>query len=282
MTRAPALTEYPWRLWSRQVATVTRMELRKTLFRWRGVWLYLLALAPVVIIGGHAFFDRHQNDRLNEDVQVLAGIFQFYYLRVAIFFGCLGLFTRLIRGEMVERSLHYYLLSPVRRELLIVGKFLAGAITAIFVFGTAIFLSTALMYLHHGAKGMQYLTEGAGGYHMKAYLGIMALACLGYGAVFLALSMMFKNPIVPGMVLFGWEALNPILPELMQKASVIYYLRHLVPVSIPAEGFFALLTVVTEPVPAWVATVGVIGVTLAVLIFACYRVRSLEISYTTD
>lgn len=282
MTRAPALTEYPWRLWSRQVVTVTRMELRKTLFRLRAIWLYMLAFAPVLIVGGHALASHRLNDTLREDILILGGIFQFYYLRIAIFFGCMGLFTRLIRGEMVERSLHYYLLSPVRRELLVIGKFIAGALTSIMVFGTAVFTATALMYLHHGAKGMQFLTEGAGAHHMKAYLGVTVLGCLGYGAVFLALSMIFKNPIVPGMVLFGWEALNPILPELMQKISVIYYLRHLVPVDVPAEGIFALLTVVTEPVPAWAATAGVIGVTIAVLILACYRVRSLEISYTTD
>ena len=34
--------------------------------------------------------------------------------------------TRLIRGEMMERSLHYYLLAPVRREMLLLGKFIAG------------------------------------------------------------------------------------------------------------------------------------------------------------
>ena len=106
MTRLEEFKLYPWRLWFRQVATIIRMELRKSLFRWRSVWIYLIALAPVLIIGGHAVFDRHHTNEMREDIVVLAGIFQFYYLRLAIFFGCLGIFTRLIRGEMVERSLH--------------------------------------------------------------------------------------------------------------------------------------------------------------------------------
>jgi len=38
--------------------------------------------------------------------------FQIFYLRVGIFFGCMGLFTWLFRGEIVEKSLHYYFLSP--------------------------------------------------------------------------------------------------------------------------------------------------------------------------
>ncbi len=51
---------------------------------------------------------------------------QLYYVRLGIFFGCLGIFSRLIRGEMIERSLHYYLLSPVRREVILLSKFFRG------------------------------------------------------------------------------------------------------------------------------------------------------------
>ena len=42
-----------------------------------------------------------------EDRTIFAGIFQFFYLRLAIFFGCLGMFMYLFRGEMANRTLHY-------------------------------------------------------------------------------------------------------------------------------------------------------------------------------
>jgi hypothetical protein len=32
---------------------------------------------------------------------------------------------------MIERSLHFYLLSPVRREVLLLAKFAAGSISAV-------------------------------------------------------------------------------------------------------------------------------------------------------
>jgi ABC-type transport system involved in multi-copper enzyme maturation permease subunit len=281
MSALEQLKQYPWRIWSRQLATITRMEIRKSLFRWRSAWIYLLAFAPVVIIGIHTFVDRPSRD-MREDIVVLGGIFQFYYLRLAIFFGCLHIFTQLVRGEMIGRSLHYYLLAPVRREILIIGKFIAGVITSASVFCTAVFAATALMYLHFGHQGLQFLTDGPGAYHMKAYLGITVLACLGYGAVFLALSMMFKNPMIPAVIFFGWEAINPLLSPFMQKLSITFYLRHLVPVQVPAEGIFALLTIVAEPVPAWAATLGVITLTAAVVFLSCMLVRSLEISYTTE
>jgi ABC-type transport system involved in multi-copper enzyme maturation permease subunit len=275
-----ALRHRPWQLWLTQTGTIIRMELRRGLFNRRAIWIYLLAYAPVLIVAINAVANPH--GKLQEDTKVLAGIFQFYYLRLAIFFGCMGVFTRLIRGEMVERSLHYYLLAPVRREILIIGKFCAGVFTALFVFGIAVFAAFAFMYLHFGPTGIAYVFDGPGLGQLTAYLGITALACLGYGALFLALSMVFKNPIAPGIVVLGWEAINPVLPSLMQKLSVIFYLRHLAPVDVPAEGVFALLTVVAEPVAAPVAVMGALCLTAAILAFACFRVRKLEINYTTD
>ena len=38
------------------------------------------------------------------------------------------------RGEIVDRSLHYYFLSAVRREVLIVGKYFSGLVTSIVLF----------------------------------------------------------------------------------------------------------------------------------------------------
>jgi ABC-type transport system involved in multi-copper enzyme maturation permease subunit len=269
----------PWRLWTTQFTTIVRIELRKNLFTARGIWVYLLAFAPVAPIALHAMFDRRVN--IQEETQVMAGIFQFYYLRLAIFFGCMGIFTRLFRGEMIERSLHYYLLAPVRRELLVVAKFASGAITAALVFGTAVFAAFVLMYGNLGPVAFEYVF-GQGQTQLQAYVGIAMLACIAYGALFLALSMVFKNPTVPGVVVLGWEAINPLLPATIQKLSFIFYLRHLAPVQVKAEGVFALLTVVTEPVAAWAAVLGILSLTAAILVFACYRVRRLEISYTTD
>ena len=65
---------------------------------------------------------------------MFAGIFQFFYLRIAIFFGCVGIFVNLFRGEMLDKSLHYYLLAPIRREVLLAGKFVSGLVAAITIF----------------------------------------------------------------------------------------------------------------------------------------------------
>lgn len=276
------LRQQPWSLWWIQFRRFARIELRRNLFTRRAWWVYFLAFIPVVIILIHLLIDTHPGFGMSEDTQVLAGVMQLYYVRLGIFFGCLGIFSRLIRGEMIERSLHYYLLSPVRREVILLAKFFAGAVSAVVVFGAATIADFMLMYAGYGTAGQDYMLHGPGLGQIEAYMLIVVLACLGYGSIFLLLSLMFRNPMPGAMLLLGWEAINPVMPSLLQKLSVASYLRHLMPVSVPAEGVFALLTVETEPVSAGVAVVGLLALITAVLVYSCVRMQRLEIRYTTD
>jgi len=276
------LMEQPWGLWWPQARRLIRIEVRRNLLSKRAWWIYFLAFVPTVIILIHLLIERHPQFAINEDTTILAGIMQFYYIRLGIFFGCLGIFSRLIRGEMIERSLHFYMLAPVRREVLLLAKFAAGAISALALFGTATIANFAFIYLGFGAAGQDYMFNGAGMGQLEAYLVIVVLACLGYGSVFLLLSMMFRNPTPAALLVFGWEAVNPVMPSLLQKISVASYLRHLMPVTVQGQDIFALLTVTTEPVPGWVAALGLLVLIAVVLTYSCYRMRTLEIRYTTE
>jgi ABC-type transport system involved in multi-copper enzyme maturation permease subunit len=276
------LAQQPWGLWWIQGRRLVRIEVRRNLFSWKAAWIYFLAFIPTFIILIHLVADRHNATWMSDDTNVLAGIVQLYYVRLGVFFGCLGIFSRLIRGEMIERSLHFYLLSPVRREVLLLCKFVAGSVSAVLLFGSALLVDFALMYAGFGAAGTDYVFNGPGLGQLEAYLAIVVLACLGYGAVFLLLSMMFKNPTPAAMLVLGWEAINPVMPSILQKISVASYLRHLMPVSVSANGIFALLTVQAEPVSAWAATLGLLVLIAVVLVYSCYRMRSLEIRYTTE
>jgi ABC-type transport system involved in multi-copper enzyme maturation permease subunit len=276
------LVQQPWSLWWIQGKRLVRIELRRNLLSWKATWIYFLAFVPTLIILIHLLFMPHPAYEMSEDTTVLAAIVQFYYIRLGVFFGCLGIFSRLIRGEMIERSLHFYLLSPVRREVLLLAKFVAGSLSALFLFGSAIIADFALMYAGFGPAGQDYIFNGPGLGQLQSYLVIITLACLGYGAVFLLLSMMFRNPTPAAMLVLGWEAINPVLPSLLQKISVASYLRHLMPITVPGEGIFALLTVQTEPVSGRVAAIGLLALIAVVLAYSCIRIRKLEIRYTTE
>jgi ABC-type transport system involved in multi-copper enzyme maturation permease subunit len=276
-------TDAPWQLWFSQLGAVLRIELKKTLWMRRSIWIYLLAFAPALMFGLHALTSPNgRNCNIQEDTQILAYAFQIFYLRVGIFFGCLGLFTWLFRGEIVEKSLHYYFLSPMRREILVIGKFLAGVITASVVFGVSVLLCFTFVYGHFGPTGRAYVFNGPGLGQLVSYLFVTVLACLGFGAIFLALSLIFKNPILPGAVVLLWESFHSVAPSLLQKLSVSFYLKQLCPVTVPPDGLMALFTVIVEPVSPWLAVPGLLCLSIAILAFACFRIRRTEISYLAD
>src|SRR5215471_13233030 len=211
--------------WFSQVLAVMRLELKKTFFARRSLWVYVLAFAPVLLFAAHSILRARGQERLaqlvathpvsaqalrsikvgdsREDVEkvgepyfqssgrlrtegvrgdalskytdgrsdvevlfergkvkhvrrvdretlaqgslVFASSFQTYFLRLAIFFGCVGLFINLFRGEMLDKSLHFYLLTPVRREILVLGKYLAGLIATVVIFTLSAGLQLVIM-----------------------------------------------------------------------------------------------------------------------------------------
>jgi ABC-type transport system involved in multi-copper enzyme maturation permease subunit len=364
------------RIWWAQIRAVIRLEFKKTLFARRGLWIYALALLPVLLYFAFAFAVGHRQfrservahraakmvtyqdlaaikpgmpkdeviailgrppiashwveerpmvgapnikvahedyrysdgrndldvgladgkvDSLNlttydnpgQDSVMFAGVFQFFFLRLAIFFGCLGIFMNLFRGEILDRSLHFYFLAPIRRDVLMAGKFLAGLLATCTIFVTSEILQTCAFLWHFTASEQElYLYHNHGLQYAAIYAGVTVLACIGYGAFFLVAGMLFRNPIAPAAVALIWEAINPFLPNVLKQFSIIYYLKSLCPVEIPvAPGtspFFALLISNAEPISAPLAILGVLVVAVIALYISSLQVRRLEVNYTTE
>ena len=221
-----------------------------------------------------------------DDREVFAGVFQFFYLRLAIFFGCLGIFMNLFRGEMLDKTLHYWLLAPARREVLLAGKYLAGLAAAAVIFaGGTVLCFLAMLWPQDPAELTAYWNS-VGPMHMFRYASVAMLGCVGYGSAFLAAGLLLRNPIIPAVVLLLWEGINGFLPTILQKFSIIYYLQSLSPVPPPMDpempSLVRLLLAPAEPASAPVAVFGLFAVTGLVLWTASRAVRRLEINYSTD
>jgi hypothetical protein len=270
-----------WSLWLRQIAAIMRLEVKRNFFGKRAILIYLMALMPIGLLAMIAILPTPGRDWL--DFTTYPKIYSIIYgaliLRTVIFFGCAWIFMNLFRGEIVDRSLHYYFLSAVRREVLMVGKYLSGLLTAVVLFTLVTVVSTLLLFFpHFFSASMRFFLDGAGLTQLLTYVLITVLACIGYGAFFMVVGLFFRNPIIPALVLYGWEWINFLLPPLLKKISVIHYLNSLVPVPL-SEGPFA---VIAEPTPAWIAVPGLLIVTILVLIIAGTRIRRMEIKYGSD
>lgn len=266
-------------LWRRQVGAIFGLELRKTFLRGGAVLVLILCALPVAILAIRAAvlpYHRHVPG-LIENANIYANVFGFL-VRGVIFFGCVAIFTHLFRGEVLQRSLHFYFLAPLRRPVLMVGKYFAGLAASVALFGATALVCFWLTYLPSGAQGREYLWHGGGVSQALLYLGIAVLACIGYGAVFLTLGLFFRNPMLPAAAVLGWETINFLLPPLLKRLSVLYYLQSLFPVQI-SEGPLAFPA---EPVAPWVSVVGLFALAALLLWIAGRRVKSFEVLYGED
>ncbi len=269
-----------WALWLGQITTIMRLDVKRNFFGKRAVLIYLLALMPIGLLSlmailppAFAWADFSQYPLR------FSLIYNALILRTVIFFGCAWIFMNLFRGEIVDRSLHYYFLSAVRREVLLAGKYFSGLITSVILFTSVTVVSMFLLFFpHFFSPSVRFFLDGPGSGQLVTYVAITMLACVGYGAFFMVVGLFFRNPIIPSLVLYGWEWINFLLPPVLKKISVIHYLNSLVPVPL-SEG---PLAVVAEPTPAWISVPGLLIVTLLVLFVAGRRIRRMEIRYGSD
>lgn len=268
--------QLPWGLWRRQVGALVRLELRRTLRSKRAIPVYLLAAIPVLlllIVRSELPATRLEN--VGQVHEIYANVFSGVMLMGMIFFACLQVFMNLFRGEVVDRSLHYAFLAPVRREVLVVGKYLAGLLIAGTLFTVSTVASYVLVFSHvrgYAVLGAASLAD-LGAYVLSAVLGVV-----GYGAMFLLLGLLFRNPVLPALVLYGWELANFLLPPFLKRISVIHYLKSLCPVAI-SDGPFALLAEPARPVPA---VLGLLLLSAVLVAVAAVMIRRVEVTYSDE
>lgn len=261
-----------------QIRTLVRLEMRKLLRGRRALPGYILAFLPIPLFAVMALLPVQDwvDDGLSGAARVYGIVFQTFILRALIFFGCVGVFSSLFRGEVLDRTLHYLFLSPVKRETLVAGKYLAGLMTTWMLFGMMIVTTYFLLHVPFGWNAAtKYFFSGPGAGHLAAYLGVAALACIGYGSVFLLLGLLFRNPVLPAAAVLGWELLNFLLPPALKRLSVIHYLKGMLPMPM-SEGPFA---VVVESPPALLSMIGLVIFTLVVLLLSAWRLGKFQIHY---
>jgi hypothetical protein len=273
---APAVEGRPWGLWRSQLLSVMRLELRKGFLGKRSILLIVLALQAPFILALRALIPEVVQDSANvkEATQVFSVLYQAFVLRLVVFLGCVTIFGNLMRREVMDRSLHYYFLSPMRRELLVVAKYLTGLIAAVVVFGLSTLVSFLLAYAPH--TGVQrFLFHDGGLGNLGDYMLATILGCVGYGAVFLAFGFFFKSPAIPALLVFGWEGMNFLLPPFLKKVSIIHYVQAFCPVPFDHGP----LAVLATPPPLWVAIPGVLLVSAILLAVSAWKIRKMEINY---
>jgi ABC-type transport system involved in multi-copper enzyme maturation permease subunit len=279
----PLETKNDWSLWLRQIRMILRLEVKKNFWGKRALLIYLLAAVPVFITFVLVFLHPHAVEDIIRNWSAAQEFFGYLYgaliLRTTVFFGCAWIFMNLFRGELVDKSLHYYFLCPLRREVLVAGKYISGFVVSALLFSLTTGGSLFFLYYARGyPANINYLIDGPGMEQVMSYIGITILACLGYGAVFMVIGLFFRNPIFPALMVYGWEWLNFLLPPVLKKISIIHYLHTLSPVPMN-EGPLATVATATPP---WISVPTMLIFTILVLYLASRRIRKMEIRYGSE
>src|SRR5260370_1093505 len=193
-----------WSLWLRQVGAIMRLEVKKNFLGKRSLLVYPLAMMPIGLIIMVELLNPLGRE-ISQFQTIFAVIYNTLILRTVVFFGCAWIFMNLFRGELVDRSLHYYFLSALRREVLVAGKYFSGLLTSTVLFTTVTIVSMLLVFFSHSyAASTRFFMEGPGLAQLITYAGITILACIGYGAFFLVVGFFVLNPIIPALFLSSW------------------------------------------------------------------------------
>src|SRR3977135_2235136 len=139
-----------WSLWLRQIGAIMRLDVKRNFFGKRAVLIYLLALMPIGLLSLMAILPPgFAWDDFTQYPLRFSLIYNALILRTAVFFGCAWIFMNLFRGEIVDRSLHYYFLSAVRREVLLTGKYLSGLVTSVILFSAVTIICMLIVFFAH-------------------------------------------------------------------------------------------------------------------------------------
>ncbi|HYL99052.1 MAG TPA: hypothetical protein VEZ90_08875, partial [Blastocatellia bacterium] len=136
-----------WSMRIRQFRAIVRMEISKNFLGKRALLLYLMALAPIGVVSlfGIQATITHHMPSTGEMTVIYAGIYQALIIRNVVFFGCAWMFMNLFRGEIVDKSLHYYFLVPARREVVVAGKYVSGLLASAVLFGLTTLVSVIVL-----------------------------------------------------------------------------------------------------------------------------------------
>lgn len=265
----------------RQIRALAALETGRRFFSRRAVPLYVLCFVPLLVFGARAAAGLLHvvEETVAYDQAMFAVLYRTLLIRFVTYFACVVVFGSLVRGEILDQSLHYTLLAPMRRDDVAIGKYVSGLLAVLAVVPLTVALCWGGLHLAHGpaALGEAFLTSNGAGL-LARYLAATILACVGYGALFLLVGVVFRSPMIPALALLVWEGLNFLLPPLLKKISVIHYVESLVPLTMPSPS----ISVLASPASPWLAVPGVLLVSAGFVWLAILRLRRIEVLYGAE
>lgn len=258
--------------------SLRRLALAPSLLAHIGIAAVPLFIVAMIYI---ANLNRHRMPTLQE-IHIATEMFlRILYLHFVIFFIANILGSSVMRQDRDEQTLHYFFLQPVRRWMVICGKFVAFLLVAgvicVVSFWT-VYLAMALPSIGGRGVAADLFTHGRFGILGRETL-VLLLGLLGYGAFAMLMGGFFKSATY-SLFLLAWEAGLPYLPSTLKFWTFAHYLQSLLPERmIENKELFELLG---EPASVGMSLAVLLGVSALFIGVAIFVFRYRECQYGSE
>jgi ABC-2 type transport system permease protein len=203
---------------------VFELALGQMLWARRTALLALAAVAPVLLAlvtrltlsSGSAVVQINGRQMGSEAVfstAIAALYLRFIVPAIGVFYG-----TSLIADEVEDRTITYLFVRPIPRGAIALGKYLAYVlcVTSVVLPSAAVVFMVMVPFQDMAAQFGAFVRN----------LGVLALGLAAYGAVFLWAGVLFRRPLVGGLLfVFGWEQVAAVLPGYLGRLTIAHYLQ---------------------------------------------------------
>lgn len=228
---------------------------------------YLIPAVVILIIHKH-------NMTLPEDSRVLCGVIHYLCLMIILPLTCLLYTGTSIQKEVACQTLTYLFTRPLARPLILLSIYFVHVTVIMICFTMGVIVSGFLSSWWVPVHPLILIIWFGG-----------LLAILGYGALFLLLGLFFRRPLIVGAIYLAiaeWILSN--VPAVVQKASLIYYIRSIIySTKEVQENLWAqAILPVFQPVGIGVGFGVLAGFILVALGLACFTVSRREFAIVQE
>ena len=245
------------------------MRSKKTIFMLIAVFLPVVLAIVYRILGRDVApnqpFSRIVRMNPEQTLSLIMPFFlQFLSVLVALFYG-----TALIADEVDNKTIIYLFTRPVRKYLIILGKFAAYISEVFIILIPPVLLTYVIIATDKGVSSS--FAESLSLFGKQ--FGVTLLSLIVYGAIFTFFGLWWKRPVLFGLLFaFGWEKMIIVVPGVVRKFSVIHYLMSILPQGPEARRFMqSIKATSTDPVLSVVILLIIASVFLGLSIFTFYR-----------
>jgi ABC-type transport system involved in multi-copper enzyme maturation permease subunit len=238
--------------------TITSITIKRLLYSKKTIVILLLCAIPIILSlywltledeSGYYFFS----------ALIYVSYLFFIVVIIALLYG-----VSVFHDEINDSTINYLISRPIHRVELVIYKYVGLVISALVVVLPPLILTYLIIAPKAGApiQNIGILTN---------YMGVVILAIVGYGAIFMFFGLLFKRPMLISLFyMFVWESVLAGIALLINQITIRHYLESIILNNIgqgEIEGLF-------QPADSITSIIIILSVTSVFLILSAIAAKS--------